>query len=251
MELLARINKVYPRLTDQDKQILSRVQQEKEGLASLTSQGLADACFVSRATIFRLLKKLELDSFAELKYLVAQEQALPAAAQTDFQRVVQTYHTYIDQIFEKQDLSEIVGMLLETDCLYLYGTGNEQKLEVEMMRQLLTSIGKRVIVFFDKGEYDYIKDNVQATDLLILVSYKGESEEGRAILQDSRLRGLRQLVVTRTSQNTMAQLSAYQLYVPSESIQTPTRLTYEISTTFYFIIDQLCYDYLKALEDHR
>lgn len=102
--------------------------------------------------------------------------------------------------------------------------------------------------FFDKGEYDYLKDNMTKKNLLILLSYKGESAEGVNLLIDSQIRGITRVVFTCTSRNTMAQLSDYCLYVPTESIKTPTRLTYEVSTTFYFIIEQLFLEYVDELE---
>ena len=96
--------------------------------------------------------------------------------------------------------------------------------------------------------YDYLKDNMTKKDLLILLSYKGESAEGVNLLIDSQIRGITRVVFTCTSRNTMAQLSDYCLYVPTESIKTPTRLTYEVSTTFYFIIEQLFLEYVDELE---
>ena len=54
------------------------------------------------------------------------------------------------------------------------------------------------------------------------------------------------MVMTQTSNNSMAKLVDYQLYVPTESIVPPTRRTYEVSTTFCMIIDQLFYDYRQA-----
>lgn len=248
MDLMVSINRVYEKLTEQDKAILAYVQSHPEQLREMTSQSLADACYVSRASVFRLVKKLGLDSFSDVKFLVQQSVATKTEAQAQFEEVVQTYHCYIDQVFEKQCLTPLVSMLLGSGVVYLYGTGNEQKLEVEMLRHVLTSLGKRVVVFFDQGEYDYVKTQFQRGDVMMLLSYKGEATEGIWILKDSRLRPIQRVVITRTSHNSMAQLADYQLYVPTDSIKTPTRLTYDISMTFYFIIDQLYYEYLLALE---
>lgn len=244
MKFVALINQHYEQLTEQERHLLIQLQQLGSSVAQLSSQDLAETCYVSRSSIFRLLKKLGLGSFAELKLLLQEETSpLPTSS---FRAVSQAYHTYIDQIFKTLDLKPIVALLKSTDVLYLYGTGNEQKLEVENFRQLFTTLGKKVIVFFDEGEYDYVKPSFGQNDLMILLSYKGESAEGIRILKDSKLKGIKRLVITKTSQNTMAQLADYQLYVPTESIQTPTKLTYEVSTTFYLMIDQLYFDYLMS-----
>ncbi|MFS1664312.1 MurR/RpiR family transcriptional regulator [Streptococcus sp. zg-JUN1979] len=251
MDFLELVNNYYGRLTDQEKEIISYLQQDSLDMKALTSQKLAKECFVSRASIFRLLKKLDISSFAELKYLL-QQSNMPKKAEheTDFLSVTSSFHTYIDQIFKQKAFADIVQLLGQASVIYLYGTGNEQKLEVEYFRQLFTSIGKKIVVIFDFGEYNYVKKQFKQDDLLILVSYKGESSEGIDILKDSSFRGIKRLVFTRTSQNTMAQLSDYQLYVPTESIQTPTSLTYEISSTFYFIIDQLYVDVLMLVRGY-
>ena len=248
MDLLTRINQHYQELTEQERQMITALQKVDLAWDGLTSSELAKKLYVSRASIFRMLKKLEIESFAELKYLIQQEKQteLSFGQGTEFSQIVTAYHTYIDQVFTKNTLRKVADLLQRSEVLYLYGTGNEQKLEVEALRHLLTSLGKRVVVFFDNGEYDYVKENILPSDLLILFSYKGETPEAIKILQDARLRGSQTLVFTRTSQNTMAQLADHQLYVPTESIETPTRLTYEISTTFYFIIDQLFFECLQG-----
>lgn len=247
MDLLTLIDQHYHELTGQERQMVTDLRQVELTWDSLTSNELAKKLYVSRASIFRMLKKLEIESFAELKYLIQQEKqsVLNLEQGTEFSQIVMAYHTYIDQVFTKNTLRKVADLIQHSEVLYLYGTGNEQKLEVEALRHLLTSLGKRFVVFFDHGEYDYVKENILPSDLLIMFSYKGENHEAIKILQDAQLRGSQSLVFTRTSQNTMAQLADHQLYVPTESIETPTRLTYEISTTFYFIIDQLFFECLQ------
>ncbi|PNY20369.1 MurR/RpiR family transcriptional regulator [Streptococcus parauberis] len=248
MDWVTRSDKFYHRLSTQDLSILAYLEENKDDTSVMTSQELADACYVSRSSISRFLKKLEIDSFAELKFLLKNEQNQNSDEQTNFKKLVARYHVYIDQIFEKQNLHQLVDLLLSTNRLYLYGTGNAQKMEVESLRHIFSSVGKEVIVFFDKGEYEYVKNNFQPNDLILLLSYKGESQEAISILKDIRYQAIQSLVMTQTSNNSMAKLADYQLYVPTESIRTPTKRTYEVSTTFYFIIDQLFYDYCLGLE---
>lgn len=70
MDLLIRINRHYQELTEQERQMITALQQVDLTWGSLTSNELAKKLYVSRASIFRMLKKLELESFAELKYLI-------------------------------------------------------------------------------------------------------------------------------------------------------------------------------------
>jgi len=243
-----RINQYYDDFSVQDLAIISFLENHSKIVATMTSQELADACYVSRSSISRLLKKMGIDNFAELKFLISFEASSENKKLSNFSRVVERYHTYIDQIFEKQDLKPLVDLLVATNTLYVYGTGNAQKMEVESLRQLFSSVGMKVVVFFDKGEYDYIKSNLTDSDLVFLLSYKGESAEAISILKDLTYKETKSIVMTQTSNNSMSRLADYKLYVPTESINTPTKRTYEVSTTFYFIIDQLFYDYCVLME---
>ena len=71
MDLLTRINQHYQELTEQERQMITALQKVDLAWDDLTSSELAKKLYVSRARIFRMLKKLE--SFAELKYLIQQE----------------------------------------------------------------------------------------------------------------------------------------------------------------------------------
>ncbi len=70
MDLLTRINRHYQELTEQERQMITALQKVDLAWDDLTSSELAKKLYVSRASIFRMLKKLELESFAELKYLI-------------------------------------------------------------------------------------------------------------------------------------------------------------------------------------
>lgn len=99
MDLLTRINQHYHELTGQERQMITALRQVELTWDSLTSDELAKKLYVSRASIFRMLKKLEIESFAELKYLIQQEKqsVLNLEQGTEISQIVMAYHTYIDQ----------------------------------------------------------------------------------------------------------------------------------------------------------
>lgn len=246
MELINKINRNYHKFNESEKQIIHYLKSCNFQIKEMNTRDLAEESFVSRTTIFRFLKKLEIDSFAEFKYLLTQESQNDTPSDTQLSTVILGYHHYIDQVYTKLKLRSILTLLAQSNVLYLYGTGNEQKLEVEYIRQLFTSVGKKVIVIFDLGEFDYAKERFQDDDLFVLLSYKGDSSECVQMINEAKVSNIKTLAITRTSHNLMSQVADYQLYVPTESINTSTRLTYEISTTFYFLIDQLFLGYLEG-----
>ncbi|XCY70881.1 MarR family transcriptional regulator [Streptococcus iniae] len=153
MDWVKRTDNCYKKLTEQDLAIITYLEKHQQELAEMTSQDLADACFVSRSSISRLLKKLEIDSFAELKFLLAQKESKAPVNQTDFSRVLSRYHRYIDQIFEKQDLHQLVKLLTTTNRLYVYGTGNAQKWKLNPCGICLLRLVKKLL-------FSLIKENM-------------------------------------------------------------------------------------------
>lgn len=241
MKLTEIANRYYHRLTDQDLEVLRYIQENRNIAGQMTTQELADACYISRASIFRFLKRMNLNSFAELKILIKKEQIKEIETHTDYQLVLQKYYNYINTSFEKKNMEQLAKEILKCRILYVYGTGNEQKLQAEIIQSSLSNLGINVVIFFDFGEYNYFKHSFMENDLLLLISYKGENTEAIHIMKDSQFYKIHTIVVTKTSMNTMAKLADYQILVPTESIDILTERTYEINTTFYLTFDQLFY----------
>lgn len=238
MDLSIVLEEVMSNFTEQERKIYQYIMGHSAEVSRLTSQELANRCFVSRPTISRFIKKLGLESYAELKFLL-KNKPLKQRTTSDFSSVLEQYHHYINQVFSHSIFSRLAQVLVGVEVLYLYGTGNEQKLEVEFMRHLFAKLGMKIIVFFDKGEYDYIKAHLTQGDALIVVSYKGENQNCLSMVLDAQSHGVSTIALTRTSQNSLARLADYQLFVPTDSLQVNTERTYEISTTFYFMIEEL------------
>lgn len=239
MNLSEIINKYYNRLTSQDLTIIKYIRANLEDILDMPSKELAEKTYVSRSSIFRFIKRLNLSSYSELKLLIKNEINIAEDIQSNYQVVLQKYHNYIDEALQQDNVNNVANEIVSCNVLYIYGTGNEQKLQADIIQSSLSSLGISVVIIFDQGEYDYFKNMFTENDILMLISYKGENVEAINILRDSQLHNIHTVAVTRTSLNSMAQLADYQLLVPTESISTPTLLTYEINTTFYLMFDQL------------
>lgn len=205
----------------------------------MISGELANAVYVSRSSIFRLLNRMNLSSDAELKLLIKNELAQRIDVYSDYQTIFKKYYNYIDASFKQTYLTQVAQKIIVCDVLYVYGTGNEQKLQADIIQTSLSSIGINTVIIFDEGEYNYLKNLFTNSDVLLLISYKGENEEALRILHDAQMHSVHTIAVTKTSMNSMVRLADDQVLVLTESISTPTQLTYEINTTFYLMFDQL------------
>lgn len=250
MKLTELVNRYYNRLTEQDLNVLQYIQGHLEETLELTTQELADASYVSRASIFRFIKRLNLNSYAELKILIQNELSDEDVKDTDYQLVLQKYFNYINASFQNKSMAKIAREIAQCRILYVFGTGNEQKLQAEIIQSSLSNLGISVVLIFDYGEYNYFKHSFTESDLLMLISYKGENEEAIRIMKDSQFHQVHTIVVTKTSINSMAKLADYQILVPTESIETPGQRTYEINTTFYLTFDQLLYQ-TRMLQEEK
>ena len=70
MKIDELINKNYDKLTQNDHQIFNYIINNQKQCKEMTCEQISDKCHVSRTTLLRFCRKLDLNSFAELKYMI-------------------------------------------------------------------------------------------------------------------------------------------------------------------------------------
>ena len=70
----ARVNAVYDQLTANERELVSHILQEKQQVRGMNSTQLAQHLHVSRTTLVRFWKKLGVQSYAEFRLLLQQDQ---------------------------------------------------------------------------------------------------------------------------------------------------------------------------------
>ena len=133
------INEYYNRLTSQDFAIVKYIRANLEDVLGMTSEELADESYVSRSSIFRFIKRINLSSYSELKLLIKNEINIEEDIQSNYQVVLQKYHNYIDEALQQENIREIANEISKCNVLYIYGTGNEQKLQADIIQSSLSS----------------------------------------------------------------------------------------------------------------
>lgn len=244
MKLEELINRNYDTFTQNDRQVVSYILANKAQIMAATSQEAADGCHVSRATLLRVCKKMGLQNFAELKYLLKyQDGAGDDKADADMDAIIENYHGLIDDL-KKADYSRICKLIYEAGRIYIYGTGNEQKAVAEEFKRIFLMFGKCTVDLFDFGEVEFAVKSFTSKDLFVMISLSGETPEGIRILRLIEYTGIHKVSLTRWKNNTIAGLCEHNLYAGTRVLTGYRDMSYEIMAAFYILLDVLSAHYL-------
>ncbi|MGL5348761.1 MAG: MurR/RpiR family transcriptional regulator [Peptostreptococcaceae bacterium] len=245
MKIDELINNNYEKLTPNDQQIFKYILNNREECKDMTSQQLADACHISRTTLLRFCRKLELSSFAELKYLLKKlDSENDKNLSIDIEDACNNYHSIIEEI-KNRKYEEACSLIYRANTIYIYGTGNAQKAEAEEFKRIFLSAGKCVIDLFDLGEVQLMQNKFTQDDLFVIISLSGETAEGINILKSILNTKINTISITRFENNTIARMCENNLYVSTKKLQGFQNICYELTAAFYVLLDILFVNYLE------
>lgn len=251
MNLEELINRSYDAFTPNDRQVVSYILANKGFIAGATSQEAADGCHVSRATLLRVCKKMGLQNFAELKYLLKyQDGAGERQASADMEAIIDHYHGLIDDL-KKADYGRICRLIYGAERIFIYGTGNEQKAVAEEFKRIFLMFGKCIVDLFDYGEVEFAAKSFSSDDLFLIISLSGETPEGIRILRMIEYTGIHMVSLTRWKNNTIAGLCEHNLYAGTRVLTGYRDMSYEIMAAFYILLDVLSVHYLVYERERR
>lgn len=249
MKLEELVNEHYDILSYNEKIVIEYILNHQEQIVSSTSEEVSKQCGVTRPTLLRSLKKLNIESYYELKYLLQQEKSTVVES-IAIETIYDHYSQMIQDIFTKE-YQETCSVLFQARYIYVYGTGNEQKSIVEEFKRMMFSLGKGVIDFYDQGEVEFQKDVFSDKDLFIVVSLSGETSKAIDILKSIKHTNIAIVSITKLKNNTIARMSNYNLYVGTKNIPLEQKDGYEIMTSFYVLIDALFVAYLQCIKESK
>lgn len=245
MRLEELINNNYDELSYNEKYAADYIIKHKKIINELSSEQLSLNCGVSRPTLLRMLKKIGLSSYHELKYLIKTD-LYNLNKTIAVQEVTEHYHHMVNDLIGNQ-YQEVCKSIYEAKNIYFYGTGNEQKAIGEEIKKMLFSLGKGIMDFFDYGEVEFKKDDFSVDDLFIIISMSGETKEGIQILRFIESTGVKKISITRLQNNSISRLCDYNLYVGTKVVPINQRFEYELMTSFYVLLDVLLVNYLEYI----
>lgn len=247
MNLEELVNQKYSFLSANDREMLTLIFRNKSAVQKMNSTQLASYLHVSRTTLVRLMKKLEIDTFTEFKLLLAKKEEDNFTHLFNLQDIIKDYHLMIDEL-KKHDHELICQTIYFADTIYLYGTGNEQKTIAEEFKRIFLILGKCCIDLFDLGEVEFAKERFHENDLFFAISLSGENKDVIQIVQLVQELGIKTLSLTRWANNTLSRLCEENLYVGTKTIKHSVGHSYEMVAAFYILLDILSVQYLEYIE---
>lgn len=202
-------------LTRAEYRVLAHLTAHPLLVGNITVRDLAQATFVSTATIMRLCQKLGFSGYSELiwhcKQLLSDtphiaehpqgNAELPALFNQFIANYQQTFHWATE---EKR--RQFAALLREKESFFLYGAGFSY-LFAEYLTKKLQVLGKTAFISGPGDSRNIFLSNAARYEVFIAVSRSGETEQVVDKVRIARNVGMTVVTFTRASANTLAGLA--------------------------------------------
>ena len=247
MDLQDVVNANQHRFSDTERDILAFMLENEEFVAEATINSLAHKTYTSTSSIIRLTKKLNFSGFAELKYfikssLTKSEPYNPRFIESGREDILRTY-----DYLEHMELSGLLRKLHTARTIYCFGTGYAQRNAVQEFAKSMQVCGKFCHVIPARNEFESTMSAMNQDDVVILVSFSGQTENMREHVKMLALRKIPMIAITAIGVNFMSSYAEYSLHYQT----TPTQLSTQRKPDHSFVALSVLLDYIvRRYIDH-
>ena len=249
LEELVHIN--YDRLNEGDLEIWEYIFNHKKECAGMTIEQCAAMCNVSRTTILRFAKKLNLSGYTEFKYLLKAETAVAEnAAGENGIDISQLAHNFIRLLEDlpSRDYQTFNELMDAARRVFLVPSGHTQSVAVMELQNLLTvHTAKTTVVADSRSRRGAMLNTVQPSDLVMFVSQSGENEMLQEIARELKWKKVPIITFTQVKSNPMAQLADLPIYYPVRVFPGIGERGYTSIGSLYVVIEFYLANYINHL----
>lgn len=225
MNLEELVNRYNDKLNSTDIIIWKYIVNHKKQCCNYTIYELASACNVSRTTILRFAQKLSLSGYSELKVLLKLESQQTSNENINNLEEIARVYNHVTEEMIKKDFTKINELIYNSNNIFAYGTGSMQKNVVNELHRLFNNGGDFIINIGGPGEIPYLLKNITKDDLVILVSFNGETPQTIEFAKQLKIRDIPIISITKLKDNTLASLSNENIYISTLDFQMSPRLS--------------------------
>ena len=217
-------------LTETDRRLASYLLDHSREAIHMSAKELSAQCDTSPAAVVRLSQKLGFKGFTALKLELAKEsgQEEPDVFRSairdndDMETIVRkaeqihlrnTSLTY--QMVNVSVLSQAVEEICAGRRIHLFGVGASGLLAMDFLYKS-SRIGIPAFYHADVHTNLATAALLGPEDIVIAISYSGETLDTVLAAQTARERGSKVIAITQANRNTLSRLADYPLYIPGE-----------------------------------
>ncbi|WP_296141604.1 MurR/RpiR family transcriptional regulator [uncultured Anaerococcus sp.] len=247
MILTDLISENYNKLNKNDLKIYSYILLDKKRFLGLNISELAEALDLVPSSIVSFSKKLGLDGYSELRYIVKwsgkessgfDDNEIEYSKNDLLLTMTMMISLNLDELFKKLD---------KANRIYAMASGYTQKNAADELKRNFLIVDKIVYVI-DKNIPSTILNNIKEDDVLFVLSLSGENKEVLRFLNKLPSRPT-VASITRLSNNTLSKRSDVNIpFVTHRVFEYDSRTEISPISQFYVVIDFIILKYLSYKE---
>lgn len=267
MNILTRITELQG-LTSNEKVLVDFILKEPEQTIKSRPNELAAISFVSVATIYRLINKLGLSGFNELKLeLISSLKQHDKNEMIDFDypisesdtpfKIVQNLNTLYAQTidetmsyFDPESLLEIGNRLYEAKVIDVYAASANLFI-AENFKFQMQEIGVNINVPAENYIQELTAANSDSTHVAIVISFGGRSTTTKEVIKILKENQVDIILITATSDNPLAVDAKYKIYFASNENHYDKVSSFSTRLSLLYILDTLYSIYFNKNYDEN
>ena len=224
-----------PELSDTDVNIYQYIITHLESVQYMRIRDLADATYVSTASILRFCNKFECKGYSEFRvklqtYVQIQQENLKMIDETIYINFLQRTN---ESLFQKH-IKNATELLKEKEIILFVGHGSSNVI-AEYGALYFSSLGSIAVCIENPANYPihFIYQNISSKICVIVLSISGETEEIIEYLQHFKKNNSSIISITNSSKSTIARLSdvCIPYYITEESFEG-TNITSQVPAIY-------------------
>lgn len=199
MDIIYEIKQKYSSFSQKEKNIADYILKHKDNIENISITNLSKVTGASTSTITRFSKKINCDSFVQMKIKLNIPFNNSPSKENELFSAVHNYYTEViektNRLINKKLILKVVEEIKKAKKIYIYGVGSSGLTALEFMQRLLR-MGFNVSSITDSHMMIINSAIVAKEDLVIGISISGETKEIIDSLRISQKNGAHTIGVT-------------------------------------------------------
>ncbi len=237
------INLYYNDFSENDKYIAECIVQNEMDCIRLTIGEFAKKYHVSKSALSRFAQKLQLSGYSELKSILRLNHNQKSETKVAFREtILANYHKMVEDV-RKNDYTKLFEYINWAERILIFASGYSQARAASEWKRIFLPLQKRIYYMHGHDMIKPFEQMATQSDLVIIISFTGESSHVLALAENLRIRGISTVSITRMKTNSLAAICKENLYIQSTAVPNPYGTPYEITTPYFILIELLYIKY--------